>query len=233
MSRVTTCVLWLWLVGVSDGGVTFGFEDPGSGIEFVHIGGSLGSPEGEVSFRSDIPVLFEVSRAGSSSGRHTLAQFDAFFDVEWSVGSLFTEPGALARSAIVRGTFSLRDVASGEMVLGGSFDAGVMTIDGEVGWVDVSSFDGGGGLVYEFGEVLTAAGVPDGALVEPWEARWEFSGFLAAGGDEPTTVEIDGERYFSTFVSQGAFAGATAIPGVGGLFVGFAFGGWSVGRRSR
>lgn len=204
------------------GGITFTFDDPGSGAEFVHLGPTMGNPVGAVSFRNDLPVDLEIRDDAALPTDPALATFSAFFEVDWQVGSIFTGAGDAVQSATLSGTFQWVDAGSGDVILSGAFTEAAIVTFGIAGSIVTSSDIVGGQLAYTVGQPLIDLGID--TLIDPQDAVWTLTDLAAAGAGAPPIVEIDGERFFNTFTANAAFTGTAEIPTPGAMAIAAAAG---------
>ena len=200
------------LTAAASGGVSFTFDDPGSGAEFIHMGPTVGDPFGTISFRSDLPVDLVVTDDAALPGDAPLATFSSFFEVDWVVDAIFTAAGDPVQAAEISGTFVWRDAGTDEVILSGEFVDSAIVAFGSAGSVVTSSAPSGGALEYTAGQPLIDAGVS--SLLDPQDAAWTLTDLAFAGA---SVVEVDGERFFNTFTSNAAFTGTSEIPAPGAL----------------
>lgn len=216
MTKLIACAVAAAVPAAAFGGITFTFDDPGSGSEFTHIGPTQQNQVGTVAFRGDLPVDLEIRDDASAPGDAPLATFSAFFDVSWEVGAIFTEAGSAVQSATLGGSFQWRDADTNEVILSGEFTEAAIVSFGIAGSIVTSSDILGGQLEYTVGQPLADAGIP--TLVNPQDAVWTLTNIIAAGA-APPIVEIEGQRFFNTFVANAAFTGTAEIPTPGALAI--------------
>ena len=217
MTKLIACAAVAAIPAAAFGGLTFTFDDPGSGAEFIHIGATALNPEGSVSFRNDLAVDLIVQDDAAAPGDPALATFSAFFEADWSVSSIFTEAGNAVQSANLTGTFRWIDADTNEVILSGEFTEAAIVTFGIAGSIVTSSDVVGGQLAYTAGQPLADLGFD--TLVDPQDAVWTLTDIAAAGAGGPPIVEIEGERFFSTFTANAAFTGTVEIPSPGALAI--------------
>jgi len=210
MTKLIACAAVAAIPAAAFGGLTFTFDDPGSGAEFIHIGPTQQNPQGEVSFRNDLPVELVVQDDTALPADPPLASFTAFFEADWIVGSIFTEAGDAVQSASLSGSFQWVDANTNEVILAGQFTEAAIVTFGIAGSIVTSSDIVGGQLEYTAGQPLADLGFD--TLVDPQDAVWTLTDIALAGAGAPPIVEIEGERFFNTFTANAAFTGTAEIP---------------------
>lgn len=217
MNKLIACAAAAALPAAALGGVTFTFDDPGSGSEFTYLGPTPNNQVGLVGFRNDIPVDLEVRDDAALPTDAPLASFSAFFQVQWTVGAIFTEATDLVQSATLSGTFQWVDAVTNQVILSGEFAEAAIVSFGIAGSVVTSSDIVGGQLAYTAGAPLIDAGVS--TLVNPQDAVWTLTNIVSVGAGAPPIVEIEGNRFFNTFVANAAFTGSAEIPTPGAVAI--------------
>lgn len=210
MTKLFAGVFVAALPAVALGGVTFTFDDPGSGGEFTYVAPDGLQGAGSMSFRSDVPVDLVVQEDSAPVGAAPLAAFSALFEANWVVDSIFTDAVSPIQSATLSGGFAWRDAETDELILSGEFTEAALIVFGSAGSIVASSDAGRGDLAYTVGQRLASVGVT--SFGDDQDAVWTLTGVTTAGSDFP-----GGDSFFPSFIANAAFTGTTDIPSPGAM----------------
>ena len=226
MHRFVCAAAVAGLSSVAAAEITFTFDDPGSGAEFMHMAPNDPAGTGDLDFRGDLPVDLEVVGVGDSAFVGT-QNFSAFLVTDFQVGAVTTNPGDAVQSATITGSFQWVDANTNEVILSGEFVEAAIISFGIAGSVVANSSVAGGELAYTPGQALIDLGVTQ--LIDPQDAVWTLTE-VSFAGDE--VIDVGGTRFFNTFTANSAFTGTAFIPAPGAVaLAGFA--GLAAVRRKR
>lgn len=211
MNKLIACTAAAALPVSAIGGVSFTFDDPGSGAEFSYTAPQAPGT-GELLFRQDVPVQLELAGESEAAQLGSLS-FDAYFDASFEVGAIISNPGDLVTTAQLSGEFAWRDVQTDEVIVSGEFADAVLVAFAGAGAIIAGSGEAQGSLSYTPGEVLLAEGIT--SLINPEDAVWTLTNLTFESGQQE--VDVAGERYLNSFEANAGYTGTAYIPAPGTL----------------
>lgn len=194
------------LCAASSATVSFTFDDPGAGPEFLYTAGTdqLTQP-GHLSFvGGTLDLIIDASEEGL--GVHA---FQAALVLEVEIGAVQSQVGDLLISSIIGGAFEFREIPQagtegipGNVILAGSLSTGGVATFTTSGAVISTSTTGG--LVLSEGPVL--APILAGASLAPtFDVSFTLTNIRNLFGQPGATLTPDG--FISSFTANSAFTG--------------------------
>ncbi|GAB4555847.1 MAG: hypothetical protein Tsb0013_18630 [Phycisphaerales bacterium] len=221
MSRLLAALACAAIAPVASAGeITFTFDDPAAGGEFMGNSGMPGSLTYDTAAVLDLVVDSTDCEDGS------INVFQAQLAMELSVGTPSSFAGII--SAPVTGSFTFTDLNSGEVIMTATTTNARLVNFDSAGSV-ISSVDGTGtGLSFAAGPALVAIGLEELMAIDAVFTLTDIDVFQAStifsdiGGQNPVLNDFDANAAFTATATGQVIPtpGAAALAGIG--LVGFA-----------